>query len=585
LSLLYNVQLNKLNVELAQAAEQKRLEAEKAENERARAERQEHEANRRREEADRLRTLAENQRRRAEENFRKAREAVKLMLTEVGQTELVNVPLMEDVRQRLLAKAVAFHTEFLEKQSKAPTPRQQAGQAYMQLGDIYRMLGQYAKAESAYQDGLARFDELTREFPQEPDYRRDLALGRFHQGELARARNRNADAQAAYETARQMQAKLVAGFPKNADYRADLAHTLNDLALVQRNAGQSTAARDLYRQAIEVQQQLVKEHPDDRPEFREDLAGSWNDLGTLLYRALKEPGEAEKAYRAALTEFAALAERYPTVAAYRRKMAAVSNNLGNVLADQHGPAAGEKLIREALSHRQQLSRDFPSVLAYRQELALTHQNLAALLATDKKFAEAEKECLLGLEMQRKLAADFPGVAEFQASLAGMLDNLAALHLNQDRLDKALEALKEAQTRHPNAGDGGPARLLLRKHHLTRADTLLRIAEKDAGKHTEAAASAAELARLGADSAEDQRLAGVILARCTALVARDTKLADAERKPLAENYARRAVEMLGRAVQLGWSNAVELRTAAVYVPLRSRADFQKLLAELDKKGDK
>jgi hypothetical protein len=119
--------------------------------------------------------------------------------------------------------------------------------------------------------------------------------------------------------------------------------------------------------------------------------------------------------------------------------------------------------------------------------------------------------------------------------------------------------------------------------LTLADTLLRQGEKgDAGKHAEAAATAADFIKLFPDSAEDHRLTAIMLTRSSALAAKDAKLADADRKRLAETYAARAVQMLRRAVERGWSDIVQLRTGAVFAPLRSRDDFQKLVAEIEKK---
>jgi eukaryotic-like serine/threonine-protein kinase len=578
-SLFYNVRLNQLNTELATTAEQKRLEAERAET-------KEKEANRRREEADLLREAADRQRRRAEDNFRKAREAVKVLLTEVAQNELANVPLMEDLRQRLLARAVAFHNQFVQQQSSDPSIRQQAGQAQSQLGEIYRLLGRYEQAEKTFQQSLARFEELAREFPNEPDYRRDLGLTQFHIGELARARGRPEDTKRAYDQAQATQAKLVSDFPKNPDYRYDLAHTLNDMALVQRSARQQDASAQLYQKAIAEQEALVKDYPAERPEFREDLAGSYNDLGAL-HHSLKKPGDAEKAYRTSLSRYEELVKQYPNTPAYKQKLAAVANNLGIVLTEQHGPAAGETLLREALTYREQLAKDFPSVLGYRQSVAQSRQNLGGLYAAEKKFPEAEKECLVGLEMQKKLAADYPEVPEFQGHLMEMLDNWAALQLTQNRLDKAMESLNQAQAILPTVklklGDNEDYRKLVRKHYLTRAETLLRTAEKEPAKHPDAARSAMELAKFTPDSAEDQRVTAIILARCSVLVIKDAKIPDAERKKQAESYANDAVAALGRSVKLGWSNAVELRTAAVWGPLRARPDFQKVLSEVESKG--
>jgi serine/threonine protein kinase/tetratricopeptide (TPR) repeat protein len=582
-SLDYNVELNRLNQELDKAARGERQKAEEAETQRADAVLQKGLANRRRDEAEGLRKIAEHQRRRAEQNFRKAREAVKLLLTEVAQNELANVRLMEDVRQRLLARAVAFHKEFLEQQSADPSVRQDAGQSLVQLGDIYQLLGKYQEADDSYAQALVRFRELIGQFPDEPDYRCDLAVAQLHHGQLCRVRGQLSEAEADCRAAIKALEQLTDKIPKKREYRSDLAFTMNELARVLHLAKRPDDAERQYNQAIAIQEALVKEAGDAHPEYRENLAGSLNDLGKMLRSAGKR-GKAEEAYRAALDQFRQLSERYPQVASYKHKLAAATNNLGNVLGDLQGPNQAAEPIRQALALRAQLVKDFPSVLAYRQELADTHNNLAALLAADKRYADAQKECLEAQVIRKKLAEDYPEVPDIQAGYAALLDNAAGLCMTMGQLDRARELLAEARRYHDKLSPDQPAyRQFLRKHYVTLADTLLRLAEKgDPGKHAEVARAVAELPKLNPDSAEEYRLAAVALSRCFVLVGKDRKLMDAEQKKLGESYAVQAVQMLRQAVQKGYGDLVQLKTGKDFAPLRSRADFQQLVAELEQK---
>jgi serine/threonine protein kinase len=585
-SLYFNVALQSKNRQLDTLAEERRQKAEEAEAERDRAQESEEKAERRRKQADALRAIAERQRQRAEQNFRKAREAVNEMLTEVGQNELAHVPLMEDVRQRLLAKAVEFHGEFLEKQSNEPEVRQQAGQAFQQVGSVYLMLGRLQDAENACRASIERFEALTQEFPKEPEYRRDLALGYFQRGQLHRTRGNLPAAEKDDRAAIALQEKLAGDFPKQAEYRHELSRSLNDLALLQLRSKRPDEAEKSYRQALALQEALVKEHPDRQPAYREDLAGTLNDLGALL-RGAKRHGEAEQVYRQALDHFEQLVKQYPKGPNYRRRLAATANNLGNVLQDVQGPEKAEPLMRQSLDYRRRLADDFPSALAYRQDLAQTHNNLAALLSAAKKYEEAEKESARALELQKKLAEDFPSVPDYQSNLAAVLDNQAALAMNQGKLDKARELLMQARTYHDKASKIDPEnplyRQFLHKHQLTLADTLLRIGEKaEPGRHAEAAKLAAELPKLNPENAEEYRRAAIILTRCSLLARLDLKVADKDRKQLSESYAAQAVLMLRQAVQRGWADPVQLKTGKVFEPLRGREDFQKLVSEFEKK---
>jgi hypothetical protein len=49
------------------------------------------------------------------------------------------------------------------------------------------------------------------------------------------------------------------------------------------------------------------------------------------------------------------------------------------------------------------------------------------------------------------------------------------------------------------------------------------------------------------------------------------------------YADRALQLLHRAVHAGFKDAAHLRKDTALDPLRERDDFQKLLAELEKKA--
>ena len=51
----------------------------------------------------------------------------------------------------------------------------------------------------------------------------------------------------------------------------------------------------------------------------------------------------------------------------------------------------------------------------------------------------------------------------------------------------------------------------------------------------------------------------------------------------EEAAARAMEWLGRAVANGYRNTNQLRIESALDPLRNRADFKKLMAELEKKS--
>jgi tetratricopeptide (TPR) repeat protein len=104
-----------------------------------------------------------------------------------------------------------------------------------------------------------------------------------------------------------------------------------------------------------------------------------------------------------------------------------------------------------------------------------------------------------------------------------------------------------------------------------------------GRHSEATRAANEMAtRQGLPAAMVYDLA-CIHSDCTTAVAKDETLSPAEREQLTEKYAARAVALLSQAVQLGYEDVAHMKKDTDLDPLRSRQDFQKLLAELGSKA--
>src|SRR5262249_25355121 len=178
------------------------------------------------------RQAAEQARKRATDNLQLARAAVDQMLTQVGQTDLANVPQMEPLRRAVLEKALEFYQRFLQGNPDDPGIRLETGRAYQRIGDLYDQLGQYADAERTQQESIRILEGLVAEFPQEPTY--ELALAYTYQT-LANTLIHLRQFQKAEQAARQAlvrSRKLNAGFPEVAAYRPLLSSSLGHLAVV-----------------------------------------------------------------------------------------------------------------------------------------------------------------------------------------------------------------------------------------------------------------------------------------------------------------------------------------------------------------
>jgi tetratricopeptide (TPR) repeat protein len=186
-----------------------------------------------------------------------------------------------------------------------------------------------------------------------------------------------------------------------------------------------------------------------------------------------------------------------------------------------------------------------------------------------------------LELWRKLAAGAPEVAHYQGQVGATLNNLARNLLARKNPAEAARLLEEAVTWQKRARmidrENGTYRLFLRNHYWNLAEALTQL-----GKHGQAGRTAVELPALYPDSWNEYVRAANYLSRCALLAAKDGELSEEKRKQVVNGYGERAVTLLRQAVAKGWKNVAALKDP-VFEPLRSRDDFQKLLAKLEGKS--
>jgi tetratricopeptide (TPR) repeat protein len=273
--------------------------------------------------------------------------------------------------------------------------------------------------------------------------------------------------------------------------------------------------------------------------------------------------------------------------------------------------------REAAGRQETLVREFPDEDDYRLDLAITYHSLGALheaLGNTKEASQCS-ETIFGLF--QSLPPGSRRVALFATTLSQKL-------WLSGKPDKALEwenrLIDWLEARLRQGSLSGPQRkIVLPNAYFARAGLLVEL-----GQHNQAVADfdraleaglgapsalpcrvvrAATLARVGEHKravAEVEALATnrqappadlCSLACACALsveaVRRDAGSPSAQRGALAEHYGARAVELLGKAKAAGFfkdaANRQELKNDPDLQSLRSRDDFQKLLAEVEKQA--
>jgi serine/threonine-protein kinase len=542
-------------------------------------------------EAQTQRDEAQTQRQRADANFARARQAVEDYLTRVTDHPRLKAHDFRDLRKELLTTAIPFLDDFVRQRAEDPKLEAERGRAYLKLAVIRAEIGEVGQAMRDYEVVKGIAVRLAAAYPAEADYRNALAVCHNNLGRLLARQGKRAEAEAAYREALRLQQDLVAAArPAVADYGNALAVSHNNLGLLLADQGKWAEAETAYRAAVRRFQELAGAHHDVAA-YRSALASSHNNLGNL-FAVRGERRKAEAAFREALGLRQELAAAHPAVPDYRRELAYTQNSLGVVLADLQKRDEAETACRAAVRLFRELAAAHPSVPDYRGDLATSHYNLGFVLAKFGRRGEAEKAYREAIPIQAALAEAHAQVPEYHRGLALSHYHLGVLLEDLGRSAEAeatygvsVRLLEVLAKTHPTSPEYGQELARSRKHldrlrareaapgrlRIRRALELAR-----AGEHVNAAAAAEELVK-GNTSNALYYGAAAVLAQCAAGAKDDAQLRD--------KYAARAVALLAELHEEGYfasaKNAARLKEDPDLAPLRQRADFRKLLAQVEK----
>jgi serine/threonine protein kinase/tetratricopeptide (TPR) repeat protein len=455
---------------------------------------------------------------------------------------------------------VARHPNVADYQSRL-------GSICINLGLLQGQLGERGTAEGSFERARDIFQKLAARHPEVSKYQQNLAMAHVCLGFRQLDLGKQSAALRSLEQARDLREGLAARHPDVVGHQRALVALYGDMADLYRDLGQPATARKSLERAREIGEQLTARHP--------DVPGHWGTLGRCyhnlgyLEQMQGHRTAARQWFARARDLYERLAARHPEVDDYQDKLAAAYSNLGAIQNELREPAARQSLER---------ARDLYEGLAARHRAALNFRvDLAATY------------CNLGIAIS--------ATGEPQESLASYAKAI-----------RLLEAVVRREPRHPfaraflsNAHEGRGEALARLGRHAASAAALRRAADLETGQSRAALrarcalalARAKEPARAAAEAEEvarGERLPGNVLydlacalSLASAAARADGKLPPAERERNAEQYAARAVQLLGRARAAGLFKTAakvdHLKKDANVDPLRDRAEFKKLLAEL------
>jgi tetratricopeptide (TPR) repeat protein len=485
---------------------------------------------------------------------------------------------------------------------------------------------EFESAEHACRQALGGIDELLARWPRQRTYRLERALALGLLGQALQGQDRSDEADETYKQETALWANLVAEEPSSIPDRCLMAECLDRAGTLLREdgrweeaegafnrgysvcaqvppelAGETTLERhqvtllerlgslleemgrrpetlDRYGQAVRIQRGIVRS-PSAQLEDRIRLISLLIELADALAEARKRA-----AAEAALVEARELSERLikadPALARAQQLAASALHRLGKVVrTDPKRLREARDALLRAYALRESLLRHSSAVPTARAELAATCGSLASLNRDLKSFDAAEDFYRKELAHRALLVEDAPTALDLRFAHGRALHELADLLREQARPSEALPFARAAvreldRVYRQNVRDSGYQRA------ISFAYWELCEIELDCGDHRAAAQAVADYLKSEPHGYEEPLEAARFLCRCARLCGADTSLAPKDRDALVKSYADQAQAALRTAVRGGFHDLKDLKSAAIYEPLRSRDDFKDLLREVE-----
>jgi serine/threonine protein kinase/tetratricopeptide (TPR) repeat protein len=380
---------------------------------------------------------AQVQRVRAEAGEAQARAAVNQFLTRVTDDALLKAPGLQPLRRDLLRSALTFYDEFLKQRGDDPGLRAALADVQLRIGMILSDLDDRDGSRKSFEAARAIYQELTKATPDDRDARAGLAACQFRLNAIP-------EAIALFED-------LLKQEPTNPGYRRDLAEAYNSQASNQSDPNKAAEVLKAHRKALALREGLVREFPDD-PEARNNLGGTLNNLGVVL-ASQGHHRDALAMYLRAVEQGEATFARAHQVILYGRYLGLQYGNVASTLRALGRHDEAIPAYQRAVEHWRHMMRDNPEVPIFRVHLHQEATEFARYLVAEGRKAEAAgpfRMAVAALEGHpRQTGGDLYNLARARAQAAAAIEAALGGPGNEDRRERdrllaaAMDALRQS----------------------------------------------------------------------------------------------------------------------------------------------
>ncbi len=389
------------------------------------------------------RDFARQQSQRADTNAEKARvearaarQAVQRLLSEVGSEELRNIPMMDDLRRKLLEEALGLNQQFLAR-SNSEQDRLEVAKTHRSIAEIYGMMGQ--EKEALEQFRLAK--KVLGDGAKSEESK--LALANLELGELAFLIRIN-QFQQVIDSGQRVAAQLSEAslqFPQKSDLIIDLSNAYQCLGRAYSFTGDYKSAEKCYRLAVET----LQKQPDVTrrlAEFKYAEAHSRARLGDIL----KLNGQAQASieqFQLAQARFVSLVKESPMERLYLDGLSHNCSNIGSYLLSVGKPFDAAEVFELGIESAKKLAGQFPHTLGYQNVLANQLSGLATALAISGDSEAALEKFIESADRFELLMVNFPNVPTVRHLGSQAIRRVGVHYKNMGRPNESIARFQRA----------------------------------------------------------------------------------------------------------------------------------------------
>jgi serine/threonine-protein kinase len=528
-----------------------------------------------------------------------------------------------------LNDAIAVRKKLADAYPTTPLYRQELAKEYNEWGVMQQAQGNYNEADRYYRDAISIKRDLAQKFNWVPDYGFDLAAGYNTRATFLLTQKRPDEAEEVFNDSVRLLTKLIKENPTRVDFVPELAKVYSSMAGLYQTMKRPQDAGKTYQLALGILEPLAKKSP-NIPDYQLELARTYQSMATLSITA-RDYGEAAKKYDQARGILLQLVGQFPKRQDFRYTLAIVFNNLASLYARlpdrarEREDALGEGIkiltqltddalgnpeyrerlailqgdlgqeqartsrldkaeesFRRSIALLEELETKFPDQVGYKRTLATEYFNLSEALRVGGGRSVEREKCQKRLgDLLKTLIVAFPKNGSYQTMLGRMRFEEARQALEDEKPTESRRLLQESITHQRAALATDPKNPQFIQNlgiaYLALLDNLIQLEDRPL-----VAKSIVEMNKaLGPTWPEYYRVAGY-LCRCAALAKKDTSIPALRRDDLVDSYCDEAMKMIHQAVDSGYKDVDYLNKSPEIAPLRTRGDFQKLVADLERR---